>query len=439
MQKKPLNIGIVTSDPVIAAAIYDVIIADVSNYTQKCRYNPTVSLYSRRIDGDVAAQIYEGTELMRRLNMAETFFPDIKTFPEFDGVVNRTSVIIPNGLMPITPEMTSGIRDNILKKQPPVTGSAQRKRYDDAISLINSWGHFITAKTFSIADSESFVSIERNRATPNNKIAWESVNPARHKLGFVAIQGGQGPEAGNQAFKHVAASGNGTAILLVSEPAAVFDHSTFVEELAMHLPIAASRVLANATKRIQETNRKIASVNPDAKFYSCSTLHGLPGFSDHSGVDVVNIVEEGVRAVPRSERKVLLLATSTTLGKGIYHAAAENIGRNEIEFIIPRDEQQAEVTRAIFGEIIPGNISAGRNTLMQVISSCRNDSGKNIYVVAGCSDIPLAVGDVDKLIDPIREAAEKAILIAAYKASKRSGMVVIGRGIGGKNAGNTRS
>ena len=137
-------------------------------------------------------------------------------------------------------------------------------------------------------------------------------------------------------------------------------------------------------------------------------LLAIPCNSAHVHIDkvmaavqgkVMNILEETAKAVHQSGlRKVLLLATKSTLKYEIYQSYLKDLG---IETIVPSQAHQEITTQAIMS-VCGGSInSTTRSAMVKIVEAYPDAQG----VVLGCTEIPLIIGQEDLQI-PCFDTAE---------------------------------
>jgi aspartate racemase len=135
-------------------------------------------------------------------------------------------------------------------------------------------------------------------------------------------------------------------------------------------------------------------------------------------IPFVSLLDEAVRwakeKVPEL-KKAGLVASTGTLESRLFHDAFAHVG---IEVLNPEEEEQNQVMDAIFG---PKGIKAGftsgfpKETLVSIAKVLIARGADAI--IAGCTEVPLALKDLDipvPLIEPLRIAARACIIEAGY-------------------------
>ena len=122
----------------------------------------------------------------------------------------------------------------------------------------------------------------------------------------------------------------------------------------------------------------------------CNSAHvHIEAVSAASKVVVMNILEEAARAVKKAKiKRVLVLGTESTLKQGIY---APHLERYGTAVVVPSQDHQARVTRAIMAVCDGTNDGTTKRQVLDVIESYPDIEG----VVLGCTEIPLIVNQQD--------------------------------------------
>ncbi len=166
--------------------------------------------------------------------------------------------------------------------------------------------------------------------------------------------------------------------------------------------------------------RRLVRAGADFIVVPCLSAHAfLPRVQARTPVPFISLVDEACadagRKVPRL-RKVGLLATTGTLRSGIFTRA---FGAAGIEVLLPTAAGQRRLMQAIYGK---DGIKAGHKSGLprrEILSACRALIRRGAQaIVAGCTEIPLAIRDEDlpvPLIEPMRVAAEASIRRAGYR------------------------
>ena len=163
--------------------------------------------------------------------------------------------------------------------------------------------------------------------------------------------------------------------------------------------------------------RRLAGAGADFLVVPCLSAHAfLREIEPKSPVPFVSLVDETCRYVRRAMPgvgKVGLLATTGTVHSGMFDEAFRTAGA---EVLVPGADGQRRLMDAIYGR---GGVKAGGKTGLPrrtILAVCRELVRRGAQaVIAGCTEIPLAVREEDlpvPLVEPMRIAAEACILKA---------------------------
>lgn len=155
-----------------------------------------------------------------------------------------------------------------------------------------------------------------------------------------------------------------------------------------------------------ETARNVEAAGADILSIPCNTAHA---FFDEIGravdLPVLDMVQIGIdAAVSTGADRVGLLATDGTLDLGLYHDAA---APRSIEIVPPEEPMQERVMAAIYN-VKNGERKGPRRRLVEAVNTFDDVDA----VIAGCTEIPLALGPGDipvPLVDPMTAMANVAI------------------------------
>jgi aspartate racemase len=166
--------------------------------------------------------------------------------------------------------------------------------------------------------------------------------------------------------------------------------------------------------------KKLAGAGADFIVVPCITAHAFFNeMKEASSVPVLNLIEETLscsrKAVPGLARAGLL-ASSGTVKSGLFEKAFSRAG---IEIISPKAKDQARVMEAIFGARgIKAGFTSGRPRRLLLDVGRRLIRSGAQAVIAGCTEVPLALRDGDfsvPLLEPLRIAAAACVLRAGYR------------------------
>ena len=126
-------------------------------------------------------------------------------------------------------------------------------------------------------------------------------------------------------------------------------------------------------------------------------------------IPFLHIAEATAQEITRQKiRKVALLGTKFTMEKDFYK---EILRQQNIEVIIPTEEERAKIHTIIYGELVHGMIrDNSRETYKTIIKNLENNGAEG--VILGCTEIPLLISDNDVAIpvfDTTKIHAEAAV------------------------------
>jgi len=169
--------------------------------------------------------------------------------------------------------------------------------------------------------------------------------------------------------------------------------------------------------------RKLAAAGADFIVMPCVTAHAFfRELKAASPVPILNLLEETLsfarKTIPELARAGLLASTGT-IKSGLFEKTFSRAG---IEIITPTEEEQGLVIEAIFGPRgIKAGFTSGRPRRLLLAVGCRLIERGARAVIAGCTEVPLALREGDfpvPLLEPMRIAAAACILRAGYRLKK---------------------
>jgi aspartate racemase len=235
------------------------------------------------------------------------------------------------------------------------------------------------------------------------------------KLKTIGVLGGMGPEATASFFD-----------LLVKSTRAARDqdHVPVIVCSLPQIPDRTEAILRGGPSPLPFLIRGVKTLRAagaDFAVIPCVTAHYFtPTLAARSSLPVVNLLEETVREVRGRHpgmKRIGLIATLGTVRSRIFHDAFEAAG---IEVLVPEARAQARVMNAIYGRkgIKAGvTVGAPRKAILGVAAGLVRRGAQAI--VAGCTEVPLVLGDKDlpvPLIEPMRIGALACIRRAGGKA-----------------------
>jgi aspartate racemase len=233
----------------------------------------------------------------------------------------------------------------------------------------------------------------------------------------VGILGGMGPEATAHFFN-----------LIIKHTAAAKDQD-HVPVLIYSLPQIPDRTPAilgrgpSPVPLLRKGVRTLARAGADFIVVPCISAHAfLSDIRKASPVPVLSLPDEARVAAQKKKpglRRAGLLATTGTVRSGLF---VKTFARAEIEIIAPTDKEQARVMEAVFGKRgVKAGFTEGRPKELVLAIARRLIKRGAEAIIAGCTEIPLVLRDEDipvPLIEPMRAAAEAAIVKAGYRLKK---------------------
>lgn len=230
----------------------------------------------------------------------------------------------------------------------------------------------------------------------------------------IGILGGMGPEATAHFFE-----------LIIKSTAAPKDqdHIPVVILSNPKIPERTAAVLGKGPSPVPllvEGVRKLAAAGADFIVVPCVTAHAFfKEMEAASSVPLLNLLDETLNYVrkkfPRL-RRVGLLSSTGTIRSGLFE---KTFSRAAITIITPSEEEQARVVEAIFGPRgIKAGFTSGRPRRLLLGVGRRLVERGAQAIIAGCTEVPLAVRDGDfpvPLLEPMRIAAAAAVRRAGYR------------------------
>lgn len=232
------------------------------------------------------------------------------------------------------------------------------------------------------------------------------------RLETIGILGGMGPEAGASFFERI-----------IHETAAGRDqdHPPVILYSVPQVPDRTRAILDGGPSPVPALRRGLRALRAagaDFAVMPCITAHCFYArIVSGSPLPLINLIDETVAAVLKMKpapKTIGLVATDGTVRSEVVARAFAAAG---IELRVPSARDQKRVMTAIYGK---NGVKAGfpfgpaRETLLAVAAGLVRRGAQ--AVLAGCTEVPLALGEVDlpvPLIDPL--------VIGARAAVRRSG------------------
>ncbi len=425
------SIGIVTSDPVIAGAIYMRMVYILNSRGIVNHHQPDVYLYSPRLAVPLSDQkrILEGTEVMRVLNAHSVVFPDnpnLRSMHSSGDLLSRSNIILPD--IAILEGRAEDIKKSILSDPHGLKIGHEEPGVVELRRAIDAWAEFLIQEIKSPEDHA--VSLQRIARTKgvDSRILQEVKDPKRHKKGLIGCQGGMSPQSGVEFFVDTALHSE-SSIILMSVPTTPHFVPSVVEMAAEGLDYVRCG-LNNPVPKLRDVMSKLGSVGCSVIVPVCNTVHYFFDAFRDWGVKTVNFPQAGVAAIPHGTKakktRVLLLATEASIKGKVFDRATAELSRDDIEWLMPT-AQQARVSEAIWDNIIKGKYAEGGDILMEVIASYEAIHGRDFLIMCGCTEVVMGIGDRishERIIDNAEAARDQVIRIV-------NGMDYPGAAVGG--------
>jgi len=161
--------------------------------------------------------------------------------------------------------------------------------------------------------------------------------------------------------------------------------------------------------------RILTEAGADLIAMPCNTAHAFfTPAAGRTGVPIVHMIDQAVRAVIEITppvRRVGLLATTGTLRAGLYQ---DWLGRAGLQAVLPTDDDQEDLVATAIRAVKAGDRGSRVSGLLEVAGAGLVHRGAQV-IIAGCTEIPLVVGEwcaSIPVIDPTRVLA-RAVVAAA--------------------------
>ncbi|BAL25313.1 aspartate/glutamate racemase family protein [Azoarcus sp. KH32C] len=204
------------------------------------------------------------------------------------------------------------------------------------------------------------------------------------------------------------------------------EHVKLVVEQNPQIPDRTEHLIGDGpdpTIALYSTCKKLEAADADIIAIPCNTAHAfVERIQPYLSIPVVNMLDETVEHIRRrfgGDTLVGLLATSGTVGSGVYHAAAK---KAELRLLVPDDAHQALVMNAIYG---PKGAKAGF-TEGECVGELRHalaslaERGAEVLIL-GCTELPLLLtadqayvvqGRTVAVLDPTEILAKRCVALS---------------------------
>jgi len=223
----------------------------------------------------------------------------------------------------------------------------------------------------------------------------------------VGILGGMGPEATADLF---------TKIIKSTPAGSDQEHLRILVDCFPQVPDRTTAIQGGCESPVpilQAAARRLESWGAELIAIPCNTAHYYHGeISGAVNVPVLHIMRETAAAIRRGHRgatRAGVLASTGTLATGLYSRALGDEGLVEV---VPPEDIQEQVMRAIYG-VKAGGRQQARALLLDAAAALVGLGAE--VVIAGCTEVPIALGPDDlevPLVDATMALARAAVRLA---------------------------
>ena len=138
---------------------------------------------------------------------------------------------------------------------------------------------------------------------------------------------------------------------------------------------------------------KLASIGADFAVLPVNSIqYAYDEIATRSTIPVVNLVELVVQqCTTNGYEKVAVLGVGMTMSDGLYEQPLKNAG---IEPIVPSQQDQAELNRIIYDELVPGIINESSVRYVLSVLEGLKQQGCDAVILA-CTELPMIVNDTN--------------------------------------------
>ena len=222
---------------------------------------------------------------------------------------------------------------------------------------------------------------------------------------IIGILGGLGPEATVDLFYK---------IVKLTPAEKDQDHFRIIIDNNPKIPDRTDAIINNGKDPLSElvaTAQNLEKAGADFIIIPCNTAHYfISKIKENISIPILNMIEETaiyVKTIFPSFKKVCLFATKGTYKTKLYETF---FNPRNIEILIPELSEQDKIMKVIY-EVKSGIMSEETKREMIEISGKYIKKGSQA-IIAGCTEIPLALKDEDvdvPVIDPTYILAKRAI------------------------------
>lgn len=191
------------------------------------------------------------------------------------------------------------------------------------------------------------------------------------------------------------------------------DHIHLIVDNYPQIPDRTSAIMGkgnNPLPFMKQSAERLEKAGADILVIACNTAHYYwQDIQDTINVPIMNMPNETASFIDEvGPRCVALLATDGTMKTMLYQKSLRERG---IEVLEPDDHTQSMVMEGIYA-VKSGDFAKGKHLIVQA-AQIMIDRGA-AAVIAGCTEIPIVLGDVKELqvIDPTYILAQKVVEFA---------------------------
>jgi aspartate racemase len=150
--------------------------------------------------------------------------------------------------------------------------------------------------------------------------------------------------------------------------------------------LAGTKHMETAARILEDRVRRLTDFGASVITMACNTACLLTNrLQKHTDVPIISVVEEVVRTVSKERKRVLLLASPTSLKLGLYQLALARYG---ISYVVPCQREYQEIEMIIRGVIDGADQGALMRRLVK-IARRYVEKGDIQGIVLGCTELPL--------------------------------------------------
>jgi len=180
--------------------------------------------------------------------------------------------------------------------------------------------------------------------------------------------------------------------------------------LAEYMRCMSSRDWQGVGELMLSSANKLAKMGADFLICPATTIHlAWPHIESRLPIPGLHIAAVSAQqALDRGFRRIGLMGTRHAMESEIY---PEKLGERGLEYVRPELEQQAEIDRIIFQELVHGVVNPNSVGYFQLVMTRMQERGCDA-VVLGCTEIPLIMNDDNSplpVLDSTRLLARAAL------------------------------